>query len=81
METARALRAVENLRVDIYPDVARKLEKIFKHVDHRKAKFIALLGTNEVAEGTVSVRNVSTRTQEVMLRTEVASFIKRALSN
>jgi histidyl-tRNA synthetase len=81
VETATALRQVENLRVDIYPDVARKLEKIFRHVDHRRAKFIAILGTNEVAEGTVSVRNVATRTQETMPRTEVASFIRRALSD
>ena len=81
MATASDLRQVEKLRVDIYPEIARKMDKIFKHVDQRKAKFIAILGTDEVAAGTVTVRNVATKTKETFPRTEVASFIRRALSD
>ena len=81
METAVELRRVGNLRVDLYPDVAKKMDKVFKHVDHRKARFIAILGSDEVGAGTVTVRNVAARTKETMPRTQAASFIKGALSN
>ena len=45
------------------------------------ARFIAILGEDEVAAGTVTVSNVATKTKETMPRAEVASFIIRALSN
>ena len=61
METAAELRRAGNLRVDLYPDVAKKMDKVFKHVDQRKARFIAILGSDEVAAGTVTVRNVRTK--------------------
>ena len=78
MDTATELRAVKDLRVDIFPDVSRKMDRIFKHVDQRKAKFIAILGTDEVKAGTVTVRNVATKTKETMPRAQAASFIQRA---
>jgi histidyl-tRNA synthetase len=81
METATDLRETTTLRVDIYPEVARKMDKIFKHVDQRRARFIAILGTDEVAAGTVTVRNVATKTKETMPRAEAASFIKRVLND
>ena len=81
METAAELRRAGDLRVDLYPEVAKKMDKVFKHVDQRQAKFIAILGSDEVAAGTVTVRNVATRTKETMPRAEAASFIRRALSD
>jgi histidyl-tRNA synthetase len=78
MDTAAALRKTGTLRVDLYPDVAKKMDKVFKHVDHRRAKFIAILGSEEVAAGTVTVRNVAARTKETMPRAQAASFIERA---
>jgi histidyl-tRNA synthetase len=81
METAATLRNSGTLRVDLYPDVAKKLDKVFKHVDQRNAKFIAILGSDEVAAGTVTVRNVAARTKETMARTEAASFIQRVIGN
>ena len=81
MEAAATLRQAGNLRVDLFPEVARKMEKVFKHVDQRKAKFIAMLGSDEVAAGTVTLRNVSTRTRESVPRAQAAAFIQRALSN
>ena len=55
------------------------MDRIFKYVDQRKAKFIAILGGNEVTDGTVSIRNVSTKTGETIKRADAASFIQRAL--
>jgi histidyl-tRNA synthetase len=79
METARALRNVGGLRVDLYPDTARKMEKVFKHVDQRRARFIAILGGDEVRDGTVTVRNVAAKTRETVPRADAALFIQRAL--
>ena len=81
METAAELRREGNFRVDLYPDVAKKMDRVFKHVDQRRAKFIAILGGDELAAGTVTVRNVATKTKETMPRAEAASFIQRALSS
>ncbi len=79
METAIELRKTANLRVDLYPDVAKKMDKVFKHVDHRRARFIAIVGGDEVAAGTVTLRHVAGKTRETMPRDQAASFIQRAL--
>ena len=81
METAAQLRSSGSLRVELYPDVAKKMDKVFKHVDYRRARFIAVIGSDEVATGTVTVRNVATKTKELMPRDQAAAFIRRALSN
>jgi histidyl-tRNA synthetase len=78
LDTATAFRKAGDLRVDLYPDVA-KMDRIFKHVDQRRARFIAIVGGDEVASGTVTVRNVATKTKETMPRSQAASFIQRAL--
>ena len=79
METAIELRKTGTLRVDLYPDVAKKMDKVFKHVDQRRARFIAIVGGDEVASGTVTVRNVASKTRETMPRDQAASFIQRAI--
>ncbi len=81
METARELRGTGQLRVDLYPDVAKKMDKVFKHVDQRRARFIAILGEDEVAAGTVTVRNVATKRKETLPKAEVVSFIQQVLSD
>lgn len=79
IETATLLRRHTQLRVDLYPDVVKKMDRIFKHVDQRQAKFLAILGGHEVADGTVSIRAVATREQQTVKRAEAADFIQRAL--
>ena len=79
METAAELRKRAALRVDIYPEVARKMDRIFKYVDQRRARFIAVLGSDEVADGHGHRRNVAAKTQETMPRAD--SVVMTALSN
>jgi histidyl-tRNA synthetase len=62
--------------VDLYPDVARKMDRIFKYVDQKQARFIAVLGSDEVAAGTVTLRNVAEKTRDTMPRADVAAFIQ-----
>jgi histidyl-tRNA synthetase len=51
------------------------MDRIFKYVDQRKARYIAILGGNEVAAGTVSLRNVAMKTTETVKRSEAARAI------
>ena len=81
VETAAELRSAGSLRVDLYPDAEKKMDRVFKYVDQRRAKFIAILGGDELAGGTVTVRNVVTKAKETMPRAQAASFIQRALGN
>jgi histidyl-tRNA synthetase len=81
VDTAAELRRSGSLRVDLYPDVVKKMDRIFKYVDQRNARFIAILGGDEVTAGTVTLRNVATKTKETMPGSAVAAFIRSALSN
>jgi histidyl-tRNA synthetase len=80
METAASLRTLPRLRVDVYPEVARKMDKLFRHVDQRKARFLAIVGGNEVADGTVSIRDVATRKQETIPRGALAGYLSSRLT-
>jgi histidyl-tRNA synthetase len=77
---AAAARAVPGLRVDLYPDVAKKMDKVFRYVDQRKARFLAILGGNEVADGTVSIREVATRMQNTIARGALAAYLSTRLT-
>jgi histidyl-tRNA synthetase len=79
MDIARDLRQTAELRVDLYPDVVKKMDKVFKHVDQRRARFIAIVGEDELAAGTVTLRNVATKTKETVPRAEAASYIAQTL--
>jgi histidyl-tRNA synthetase len=81
METALELRRDGRLRVDLYPEPSRKMDRVFKYVDQRRGRFIATVGGNEVADGTVTVRNVATRKNETVKRDEAAALIRKALSD
>lgn len=81
LQTATALRETGRLRVDLYPDVARKMDRIFKYVDQRKARYIAILGGDEVAAGTVSLRNVAMKTTETVARAEAPDVLVRQLTH
>jgi histidyl-tRNA synthetase len=75
IEVAAGLRRTGKLRVDLYPDVAKKMDRIFKYVDQRKARYIAVLGSDEVKSDTVTVRNVAAKSKETIPRNQIISHI------
>ena len=81
IQAAAELRSQTKLRVDLYPDVSKKMDRIFKYVDQRRARFIAVIGGNEMADGTISLRNVSMRTSETVPRREAARVIEKLVNN
>ena len=65
----------ENLRVSVYPE-ADKLGKQFKYADSIKIPFVCVLGDAELAENTVTLKNLRTGEQETIERNEISKRIK-----
>jgi len=67
----------EKLRVEIYPEGSRKLEKSLKYAAGRSVPVMAILGEDEQARGEVTVRDLQTRQQESVSRQSAAAAIAR----
>jgi histidyl-tRNA synthetase len=63
------------LRVDVYPEASRKLEKPLKYASGRNAPVMVILGEDEQARGEVAVRDLQTRQQESITRAGAAVTI------
>ena len=74
LKLAGEMRA-QNLRVDVYPEVSRKLEKPLKYASSRNVPVMAILGEDEHARGEVAVRDLHTRHQESVPRAGAAKSI------
>jgi histidyl-tRNA synthetase len=74
---AGRLRA-DGLRVLVYPD-ADKIGKQIKYADSRGIPFVALLGSNEVAAGTVTVKDLKAQTQNTYDQGAAGGQIRQAL--
>ncbi len=77
---AATLRA-DGLRVDVYPEVGRKLEKPLKYADGRGVPLLAILGPDELARGEVALRNLTTRVQRGVARTTMASVVREEMAS
>jgi histidyl-tRNA synthetase len=63
------------LRVDVYPE-ADKLGKQFKYASSRHVPLVAVVGDDERAQGTVSVKDLRSGGQETIARGEVVEHIR-----
>src|SRR5215471_16449572 len=78
LQLARELRSA-GLRVEVYPDALRNgkdLGKAFKYADTRKARFVTVLGQDEIAGGTAKIKDLSTGQQETVPRPAAAALLK-----
>jgi histidyl-tRNA synthetase len=69
-----------SLRVEVFPEATRKFEKPLKYASARGARALAIFGENERARGEVSIRDLQTRQQQAIARTEATAFIARTLN-
>ena len=74
LRLAGELRAA-GLRVDVYPD-ADKIGKQFKYAESRGVRFVTVVGDDETARGEVAIKNLMTREQTMVARSQVAAFIR-----
>lgn len=63
------------LRVLVYPE-ADKLGKQFKYASQINVPFVCVLGETELAENTVTLKNLATGEQEIVLRGDAAGKLK-----
>ncbi len=63
------------LRVDVYPD-ADKLGKQFKYASSRNVPFVAVVGDDERAQGTVSLKDLESGEQHTVARGEAAQYVR-----
>ncbi|MEO8484547.1 MAG: histidine--tRNA ligase [Acidobacteriota bacterium] len=68
------------LRVDIYPDASRKLEKPLKYASSRQVRVLAIVGPDELARGEVAMRHLATRQQVSVARADVVRTAERQLA-
>ncbi len=66
------------LRVETYPE-ADKLGKQFKYASSRGIPFVAIIGDEELANGTVAVKNMTSGEQVTVARAQAAEEIHRRL--
>jgi histidyl-tRNA synthetase len=66
------------LRVMMYPDVDR-IGKQIKYADSRRIPFVAIVGSDEIAAGTVTVKDLAGQTQNTYDRAAAGAAIVEAL--
>jgi len=67
----------ERLRVEVFPEGGRKLDRALKYASGRNVPVLAILGEDEQARGEVSVRDLQTRQQDAAPRATAARDIAR----
>jgi histidyl-tRNA synthetase len=82
-DTAHAVRLASRLRGDgvrvlVYPD-ADKIGRQIKYADSLGIPFVALLGADEIAAGTVTVKDLAAQTQQTWAQEEAATAILRGV--
>ena len=79
LKLAGELRAAR-FRVDVFPEASRKFDRPLKYASARGARAMAIFGENEVTRGEASIRNLDTREQTAVPRSEAVAAIARLLS-
>jgi histidyl-tRNA synthetase len=77
MALAARLRQA-GLRVLVYPD-GDKIGKQIKYADSRAIPFVAILGSDEIKAGTVTVKNLAGQTQDIYDHAAAGAAILEAL--
>ncbi|MFN7984178.1 MAG: histidine--tRNA ligase [Vicinamibacterales bacterium] len=76
LRLATELRA-ERLRVEVFPEASRKLDRSLKYASGRNVPVLVILGQDEQERGEVTVRDLQTRQQEGVSRATAAGQIAR----
>lgn len=73
LRLAKGLR-LKGISADVYPDAA-KMKKQIGYANALNVPFFAMIGDDELAAGTVTVKNMSTGEQKAVPLADVAAFI------
>jgi len=76
MKYAAAIRA-SGISCEVYPEAA-KMKKQMKYVDQNNIPFAAMVGSQEIADETITLKNMAERTQETLKLEAVIDLLKTA---
>ena len=65
----------ENIRCEIYPDLHTKMNKKFKYADDKKIPLTVVIGSNEISENKLTLKNMSTGDQQLISVDELIQMI------
>jgi histidyl-tRNA synthetase len=74
-QTATQLR-LAGVAADVYPEPV-KIQKQMKYANERGVPFVAICGSDELAQRTVMLKNMTTGTQETVSVDQLADFLKQ----
>jgi histidyl-tRNA synthetase len=66
------------LQIEWYPEAVR-LDRQLKYADTARIRFAVIVGPDEAAKGVVTVKDLQTRTQEVVVRGQLATDLRKKL--
>jgi histidyl-tRNA synthetase len=58
---------------EVYPEKA-KLDKQFKYANNKNISYVVIIGENELANSTVTIKNMENGTQDAILFSEIARY-------
>lgn len=67
-----------NISVELYPDPLIKLEKQLKYANKKNIPFVVIQGPDEIKNGTMKLKNMSTGEQSVLTEKELILKLKNA---
>lgn len=65
LDLTTALRN-KGFQTEVFPDTTAKLDKQLKYADKKGIPFVAILGPDEIKNGTVTLKNLKTKAQETI---------------
>jgi histidyl-tRNA synthetase len=80
-EAAHCLKLLVNVRAnginaELYPDNA-KTGKQMNYANDKKIPFVALIGSNEMAEGKITLKNMESGEQNIIAESDLISILKK----
>lgn len=75
MNLLRVLRDAE-INAEIYPDATKKIDKQFKYADDKNIPFVVTLTTDDMKNGTLTVKDIKSGEKKSILQTELNAFVK-----
>lgn len=74
LQFARTMREAE-ISCEVYPDIQAKTAKKFKYADDKKIPYCAIIGSNEMAENKIMLKNMSSGEQQLLSLEEAIALV------
>ena len=66
----------EGINAEVYPDVVKKISKQFEYADKKQIPYVGVVGSNEMNQNTIMLKNMEQGTQKEVTTDELISILK-----